>query len=254
MSKTYEALKKNEAAREKFGEFPRDSFSADGREGPEVHGYERGPSQVEYEKIRVWLSNSASRGRRLQTVMVAACHGGTGATTTTALLGATLAEGKKSRVLIIDSNFRTPSLNMVYRVRNNGGFTEVVSDGVPIEAHIQPTNRHNLYVLTSGQISICPSEVFEGEAIDQLISHLKSKFDFIVFDGAPVLEFPDSYALAPKVDCILMVVQADKTSINDAQRAKDNLERAGGNILGVVLNRKKDYTPALFKRLFGNGL
>ncbi len=254
MSKTYEALKKGQTARDEFGDFPRDSFPVDGREGPEIHGREGGAARVEYETIRVWLSNAASRGRRLQTVMVVACRGGAGATTTAALLGATLAEGRQSRVLIIDSNFRTPSLNMVYRVRNNGGFIEVLSDEVPLEAHIQPTDRQNLYVLTSGHISRCPPEVFEREAIDQLISHLKKRFDFILFDGAPVLQFPDSYALAPKVDCILLVVHAEETSIAEAQRAKNNLERAGGNILGVVLNQKRDYTPTLFKKLFGGSV
>src|SRR4029077_16317147 len=122
-----------------------------------------------------------------------------------------------------------------FRVKNNGGFTEVVSEGVPFEVHIQPTNRQNLFVLTSGQISIFPLKVFEEERIDQLISQLKQKFDFIIFDAAPVADFPDSYALAPKVDSIILVVEAEKTSIEAAQRAKRNLEKAGGQILGVVL-------------------
>jgi capsular exopolysaccharide synthesis family protein len=183
--------------------------------------------------------------------MIVAAHSGTGSTTTAALLAETLAKVKKRRVLIIDSNFRTPALNMVFEVKNNGGFTEVVSDAVPLEAHIQPTNRENLFVLTSGQISISPAEVFESELIDQLIAQLKEKFDFIIFDAAPVVEFPDAFAIAPKVDSIILVAQSEKTSIDDAQRAKLNLEQAGGRILGVVLNRQKDYTPAFLRKFFG---
>ena len=208
------------------------------------------PSRVQYQKLRVWLTNPASRGgQRVQTVMVVACHSGNGSTTTAALLAATLAEGKQKRVLIIDGNFRTPSLNLVFDVKNNGGFTEVVSGGMPFEARIQATNRENLFVLTSGQISFCPAEVFEGEALDQLISWLKDRFEFIIFDSAPACEFPDCYALAPKVDSIILVTRAEKTSIEDAQRAKWNLEQAGGRILGVVLNGEKDYTPAFIKRI-----
>ena len=70
---------------------------------------------VEYEKIGVWLTNPMSRGQRLQTVMVVSPHSGTGSTTTAALLAQSLAKVKKRRILIIDSNFRTPSLNMVFR-------------------------------------------------------------------------------------------------------------------------------------------
>ena len=182
--------------------------------------------------------------------MVVAPRSGTGNTTTAALLAETLANVKKRRVLIIDSNFRTPALNMVFQVKNDGGFIEVASDDFPCEAHIQATNRPNLFVLTSGQISISPAEVFEGDAIDRLITKLKEKFDFIVFDAAPVMEFPDSFALASKVDSVILVARSENTSIEDAQRAKLSIEQAGGRILGVVLNRQKDYTPSFLKRFF----
>jgi capsular exopolysaccharide synthesis family protein len=249
MSRTYEALKKAEAEKEKQERSPLENIPVDGRARPNVNGMEV-PSRVQYQKLRVWLTNPASRGQKLQTVMVVGCRSGNGSTTTAALLAATLAEGKKKRVLIIDGNFRTPSLNLVFDVKNNGGFTELVSGGMPFEARIQATNRENLFVLTSGQISYFPAEVFEGETIDQLISWLKDKFDFIIFDSAPACEFPDCYALAPKVDSIILVTKAEETSIEDAQRAKWNLEQAGGRLLGVVLNREKDYTPAFLKRFF----
>jgi capsular exopolysaccharide synthesis family protein len=251
MSRTYEALKKAEAEKEKQPKSPLENVPVDGQERPEIHWDMEVPPRVEYQKLRVWLTNPESRGQRLQTVLVVGCRSGNGSTTTVALLAATLAEGKKKRVLIIDGNFRTPSLNLIFDVKNNGGFTEVVSGGMPFEARIQPTNRENLFVLTSGQISYCPAEVFEGEAIDKLISWLKEKFDFVIFDSAPACEFPDCYALAPKVDSIILVAQAEKTSIEDAQRARWNLEQAGGRILGVVLNRERDYTPA-FLRKFSN--
>jgi capsular exopolysaccharide synthesis family protein len=247
MSRTYEALKKAEAEKEKQERSPLENIPVDGREKPKVYDVDL-PSRVEYQKLRVWLTNPASRGQKLQTVMVVGCRSGNGSTTTAALLAATLAEGRKKRVLIIDGNFRTPSLNLVFDVKNNGGFTELVSGGMPFEARIQPTNRENLFVLTSGQISYFQAEVFEGEAIDQLVSWLKEKFDFIIFDCAPACEFPDCYSLAPKVDSIILVAQAEVTSIEEAQRAKWNLEQAGGRLLGVVLNREKDYTPAFLKK------
>jgi capsular exopolysaccharide synthesis family protein len=249
MSRTYDALKKAEAEREKQHVFSLGDIPVDGREKPKVH-YTELPSIVQYQKLRVWLTNPASRGQRLQTVMVVACRSGNGSTTTASLLAATLAEGKKKRVLIIDGNFRTPSLNLVFDVSNDGGFTELVSGEMPFEARIQPTNRENLFVLTSGQISYCPADVFDGQALDQLVSWLKERFDFIIFDSAPACEFPDCYALAPKVDSIILVAQAEETSIEDAQRAKRNLEQAGGRLLGVVLNRERDYTPALLRKFF----
>jgi protein-tyrosine kinase len=249
MSRTHEALKKADSGKENPFQSHWNNSSFSRFRVPDIDR-DSIESTLEYEKIGAWLTNPAAQGGRLQTVMVVAPHSGTGNTTTAALLAETLANVKKRRVLIIDGNFRTPALNMVFRVKNSGGFTEIASDGVPFEGHIQPTNRPNLFVLTSGRIGMSPAEIFDGDAIDKLIVKLKESFDFIIFDAAPVVEFPDSFALASKVDSIILVVQSEKTSIEDARRAKSSLEQAGGRILGVVLNRQREYTPPLLRRFF----
>jgi capsular exopolysaccharide synthesis family protein len=249
VSRTREALKKAEAEAMNNGA-SRVAWNPP-RSSPELRD-SRG-SGLEYERIGAWLTNQSIQGKRIQTVMVVAPCSGTGNTTTAAFLAETLAGAKNRRVLIIDSNFRTPSLNAVFQVKNNGGFVEVASNGVPFEAHIQPTNRQNLFVLTSGQVSVGPSDIFESDALDELLVQLKTKFDMIIFDAAPVVEFPDSFALAPKVDSIILVIQSERTSIEQAQQAKRYLEQAGGHIMGVVLNRQQDYTPPFLKKFLRNG-
>jgi protein-tyrosine kinase len=250
MSRTYQALRKAEADKQQILIPPGAETEPDRRIPNSFPLREGAAGQVEYQKLRVWLTNPAGREQPLQTVMIVSCRAGTGSTTTATLLARTLAEGKNFRVLIVDGNFRTSSLNRAFKVKNNGGFTEIVSAGAPFEAHIQPTDRQNLFVLTTGQISLLPAEVFEGRAIELLLDELKQKFDFIIFDAAPVIEFPDSYALAPKVDGIILVVGAEKTSVDEAQRAKRNIEQAGGRLLGIVLNRRKNHIPVRLRKFF----
>jgi Mrp family chromosome partitioning ATPase len=125
-----------------------------------------------------------------------------------------------------------------------------VSERLPFEPHVQSTSRENLFVLTCGQVSSSSSEVLGGAALEHVIADLKQKFDFIVFDAPPLLDFPDSYSLAPKVDRIILVAEAEHTSVEDIERAKRTLEQAGGRILGAVMNRQKNYTPAFLSRLF----
>lgn len=250
MSRTYQALEgaegKGSAQRAPSGaRAPLGENAA-----PEIRWDLARPARLEYQKVRVWLTNAVSRGQQVQAVMVVSCRASTGSTTTAALLATTLALGKRLRVLIVDGNLRTPTLNRVFNVAENGGFTDVVSEGVPAETRIHATSHPNLSVLTTGQISIWPAEVFEGKAIDDLIVRLKRQFDFIIFDTAPLLEFPDAYALAPKVDAVILVVGAERTSIRDAQEARRRLELAGGRVVGVVLNRDRDYVPRFLRRLF----
>ncbi len=265
MSKTFDALKKAEAQGNKNGKKNGNrngngswlSRLGNGRNGsnghkehPEIDLHSTELAPIGYQRIRVWLNNPP-QGQRQQTVMVCGCRSGSGSTTTAALLASTLAEGRKSKVLIVDGNFRTPSLNMVFKVKDNGGFTDVLAGDKPLEAQIQSTTRENLFVLTSGKISDMPIEVFEGEAVELLTTHLKQKFDFIVFDGAPALEYPDACALAPKMDAVILVVQSEGTPVEEAQRVKRDLERAGAFIMGVVVNRYKEYIPPSFRKFLG---
>jgi capsular exopolysaccharide synthesis family protein len=243
MSRTYDALKRAAAIGQRAAPPVLDEAEA------EVHRVLDGSDQVEFQKIRVWLTGSAARGRPLKTVLVVGCHRGTGATTTAASMAATLAHGKKLKVLVADVNFRTPKLGRVFNVRTSEGLSDVIEEGLPLDTGLQATDRRNLSVLPTGRISRYPAEVFEGAGVDQFIEDLRTRFDFVIFDGAPLLEFPDAYALVPRVDGVILVVQAERTSIDDAQRAQRNIEEAGGRLLGVIINRQHNYVPARVRKL-----
>lgn len=206
-------------------------------------------AHLEYERIGIWLRNP-TLGRRIQAVMVVACRSGSGSTTTTALLGTTLAEKRGSRVLIIDSNFRTPGLNLAFQIDGEESNLESPSiNALPLDSRIRKTNRENLYVLANDHLSAGVPGILEDQGIDRLLAQLKDQFDFILVDAAPALDFPDAYALAPKVDGVILVAESDETPIAEAQRARIDLERAGGRMLGVVLNRNRDYIPRFVRRL-----
>jgi capsular exopolysaccharide synthesis family protein len=245
MSRTYDALKRAAAMAQRVPPPVLDEV------GTEIQRVLDGSDQVEFQKVRVWLTGSAARGRPLKTVMVVGCHSGTGATTSAASLAATLAHGKKLKVVVVDVNFRTPKLGHVFNVRTSEGLFDVIEEGLSLDTGLQATERRNLSVLPTGRVSRYPAEVFEGAGVDAFIGELRRRFDFVVFDGAPLLEFPDSYALVPRVDGVILVVQAERTSIDDAQRAQRTIEEAGGRLLGAILNRQREYVPARLRKLLG---
>jgi Mrp family chromosome partitioning ATPase len=63
-----------------------------------------------------------------------------------------------------------------------------------------------------------------------------------------VLPYADALTLASKVDRVILVTQADRTQRGHLERAKSELENAGGTILGVVLNRKASHAPPWLQR------
>lgn len=206
--------------------------------------------RMRYQKLRLLLTAAASRRDSLRSLMVAGCRASTGATTTAAVLARTLAEGNRHRVLLIDANFRTPALDMVFDVSNRSGLYDLLFDGGHPDPPIHETRWANLFLLTAGRAPASPEAVFEDKRIGQLLADLKHKFDFVILDSAPVLEFPDTYGLAPEVDGVVLVVEADRTPVHDAQQARRDLELAGARLIGAVLNRERDYIPGVLRRFF----
>ena len=79
---------------------------------------------------------------------------------------------------------------------------------------------------------------------------MKAFADWIIFSCPPVNAYNDAAALAGMVDGVVLVIQAEKTRWEVAQSAKDRLEKAGANILGVVLNDRRHHIPEwIYKRL-----
>ena len=62
--------------------------------------------------------------------------------------------------------------------------------------------------------------------------------------------FPDSAAICSRVDGVIIVITYGKTRRQVGLRVKKELEDAGANVLGVIINRRKYYIPDwIYRRL-----
>lgn len=249
MSRTWEALKKADAERSTLRPVE-PTFEAS--EAAVTPAPPPDAVHLEYERIRVWLRHPTNPQQRLRSVMVVACHSGAGGTTTAALLASTLAEARSSRVLIIESNWRTPRLGSLFRVSGGRPGSLYPLDAASLEASISPSDRPNLFVLPAPAADGRAERPFEDDALDDLLTLAKQRFDLVILDAPPVGLFPDSLLFAAKVDGVILVTQSERTRMDEARRAKHELERAGAQIVGVVVNRHTDYVPRLIRRMLGS--
>ena len=73
---------------------------------------------------------------------------------------------------------------------------------------------------------------------------------WVIIDGPPVTTYPDSSNLAVVADGAILVVRAEKTRWEVAQKAIKVLNEAGAAVLGGVLNGRKYHIPEfIYKRL-----
>ena len=70
----------------------------------------------------------------------------------------------------------------------------------------------------------------------EMIRDLKRRYDFVFFDSPPIMGVSDASILASEVDMVLQVIQYRRYPQPMTIRAKQMVEKVGGNLLGIVLN------------------
>jgi hypothetical protein len=84
------------------------------------------------------------------------------------------------------------------------------------------------------------------------ISGLRSHFDYVLIDCPSLRTSGDVLGIAPLVDGVLLVVEANRTQTNQVLHAERQIEAAGGLIRGHILNKRKYFVPNwLYRRLSG---
>ena len=247
MSKTYEALKRAEALRAR-------------RQGQQAE-----PEEVQvpaadidlpvtgaddYYELRRRLLGSAV-GDSVRTVLVVSPLHGEGASNVACLLGKAMSERGRSKVLLVDLNLRTPSLWRLMKVKGRDGFTSIVAEDRPVEDIMQETEFEGLQVVTAGNGYVDAIDVIDNQRTLDVVGDLGRHADVVFIDAAPVTLYPDARALAPLVDGVILVVEADVTPVSVANRAVELIRDTGANLLGVVLNKRRDYIPDRLLQLIG---
>ena len=80
-----------------------------------------------------------------------------------------------------------------------------------------------------------PSELLGSLNAERMLSELRSQFDYVVIDSAPLLAVTDGAILAAKSDGALVVVRSGKTKRDQLSHAIGMLNDVGATLLGAVL-------------------
>jgi capsular exopolysaccharide synthesis family protein len=171
----------------------------------------------------------------LKTILVTSAAPREGKSTTLANLAVAIAQTGK-RVLVIEGDFRRPTVHRFFNVNNDVGLSDVLTGKASLRAAIQGCAVPNLGILPCGAVPPNPSELLGSATMRSILDHAASVADFILLDSPPVLAVTDCAVLAPLVDGLLMVSLAGSSTREGAQRAVDVLRRSETRLLGVVLN------------------
>jgi capsular exopolysaccharide synthesis family protein len=188
--------------------------------------------------------------RSVKTIMFTGITHGIGVTSTVVKFGQTLAGVSGLKVLVIDANLSTPGLHRRFNIVNDNGMAELLVDEDIKVFQFKKVGQGELYAFTCGKNYSDEIGNFESKRFDKLLQTARDRFDYVILDSAPIMKFSETQIISAKVDAVLLVIEAGKTRKQVALRAKEDLEQAGGNLLGVVMNKRKYHIPDwIYKRL-----
>lgn len=77
----------------------------------------------------------------------------------------------------------------------------------------------------------------------ECLDRLRERFHYILFDCPPILASSDVLGIAPLVDGLILVAEANRTTTAQISQAERQIEAAGGRLCGSVLNKQKRSFP-----------
>jgi len=160
----------------------------------------------------------------------------------TATAADTLAAHTDASVCVIDANFWFPTLHDHFGLQNRCGLSELLAETYPA---LQQAARveHNLWLIPAGTVNGNRSRV-ASEQMRLRIAELRQQFRFLLVH-APSIELGNyAVSLGQMTDGAVLVLEADETRRETAQRAKEEMEASGVQVLGAVLNNRKFPIPA----------
>jgi capsular exopolysaccharide synthesis family protein len=154
---------------------------------------------------------------------------------TVANLAIAMADGDRPTILV-DADLRRPNQHTLFGFPNDHGFTSLFRNSETFKNppfHTVPNT--SLRVLTSGPLPPIPSQLLTSKKMDEMLAHLSSLAEIIIFDAPPIITVNDASLLASKVDGVLLVVKAGGAKRDHVRAAKDRIDKVNGRLIGSVL-------------------
>jgi len=209
-----------------------------------------------YRRLRTNLKLSDA-AESLKVLLVTAGMAGDGKTSVAVNLATTfVAESKKA--LLIDANFRRPSLHTMFPKTQPQqppesaelGLSSLLLGQVDCQQVVRPSGIEGLDIINAGPLPPNPAELLGNERMDQLIKDQRENYDYVIFDSPPVLLVSDAKILSKFTDGTILVFNAGATRRGVALRTIRELRQVNAAILGCVILAVKALKGGYFEEQF----
>ena len=119
------------------------------------------------------------------------------------------------------------------------GISNYLVGKIPIEGIIKETAIKNLFVISAGAIPPNPSELLLSSKFKEMIEEIKSRFDYLIIDSAPVGPVSDSLLLKEYADNTIFVVRHNATPKMYLRQIENLYQQKKCKNISIVFNGLK---------------
>jgi len=196
------------------------------------------PDSMDAENFKILRSQILfpKDGKRPRVIMITSALPGEGKTFVASNLAASIALGFNEHVLLVDCDFRRPSVHKMLGVSLAAGLYEYLTGKATLPDVIVKTGYGKLSVIPAGSPSPNPSELIASQMMRDFLHEVRNRYDdrYIVIDATPAQVTAEANVLSQYVDGVLFVIMAERAPREAIQRSIENLGKE--KILGVVFN------------------
>ena len=187
---------------------------------------------------------SLNKGKPPHIIAVTSSVASEGKSVTSLNLAVTMSQAMhKPRILLIDADMRKGKMANYLGVSQHAGLSEYLSGKANLEDIIFNIDIEHLSFISSGATPSHPADLLASNRMKDLLSTLRSQFEFILIDTPPVIPVTDAVIMGAQVDGVVMVIKAGETQRGMVRRATELLNQAHANVVGHVLTSIQYFVP-----------
>ena len=141
------------------------------------------------------------------------------------------------KTLLIDGDIRRGKLHSIFGIERRPGLLDYLAGEVDASHVMREVPVHGaLTLIASGTRRHRGPELLTSARLPALLNMVRSKFDVIIIDSAPLAAGVDAYALSVATRNLLLVMRTGHTDRRVAKAKLKLMERLPVRILGAVVN------------------
>lgn len=150
----------------------------------------------------------------------------------------------QKKVVLVDADIRKSVLRSRYQISGGEkdflGLSHYLAGSAELEDIVYSTNIEGGFLVPTSRTVSAPSLLLQNGRLEQALDALAQWADYVLVDTPPLANVADGDLIASHCDGAILVVRSGVTPKGLVADSLKQLERAGCELMGVVLNRVEE--------------